>query len=64
MASIAVSLPTIAATGLYSVTLPNRHNVVFDLWSALVFALVVVYLPAGGMMIGHMVAQRAREFKS
>lgn len=61
MACIWAALPDIDAQHLWSIALPNRHNIVFTAGTVLRLVLAVAYLPGGAFLISHMLSQRRRE---
>lgn len=54
-----VSLPVVAATGAFSVALPNRWNATFSFYHILI-ALMLSYAPVFPQLYGYMLAQRKK----
>jgi len=57
--TIVVGLPYIKQTDLYGISMPNKFNASFDLYTVLIFILLV-YIPGLPTMYNHMRAQRKK----
>lgn len=59
LAMVWLALPTIKATGLWSVQLPNRFNFGFDYHTACIVGMLT-YLPGFPQLYGYMLVQRKK----
>ncbi|XP_033099426.1 very-long-chain (3R)-3-hydroxyacyl-CoA dehydratase 2-like [Anneissia japonica] len=57
--TIYAALPIVKSNSLYSVTLPNKFNISFNYYYALIF-FMVLYLPIFPRLYSHMIRQRKK----
>jgi len=61
--SLWAALPYVLVHSVWTVALPNPHNLVFNYYIAL-WVMLAVYLPGGPFMFSHMWRQRGKELKA